>query len=154
MQTMQQERAKYALEQVSEKVDALKSRGKNEFKSYAKEFKSYAAALPAMIHMNGLGQAAAFFHAKGGTHGDLYQLLSNWLCQKDQPFFNRKDMLDGITNSDMQTYRLAQVEAQALMSWVTKFAKAYMAEKDDPNKKNDQNIDKKDDPKNDKKEGK
>ncbi len=121
MQTIQQERAKYALHCV--KADAKKEILKSEYKSYA-------ASLPAMIHMNGLGQAVAFYYSKGGTYKYLYDLLSNWLCQDNQPYGNYNDLLHGITDSDMHSYRLAQAESQALMDWVKKFAKAYMQEKD------------------------
>lgn len=124
MQTMQQRRAQYALQGVKDAAQKNK-----ENKAFLKEYKSYAAALPAMIHMNGLGQAAAFYQSKGGTHRELYKLLSGWLCQEGQPFAG-KDLLDSITGSDMHTYRLAQAEAQALMDWVKKFAKAYMADED------------------------
>lgn len=117
MQTIQQERAKYALVQVQQSIE----NGTNQ-----KEYKSYASGLPAMIHMNGLGQAAAFYRSKGGTHQELYKLLSDWLTQEHQPFYAYDDLLEGITKSDMATYQLAQAEAQALMDWVKKFAKAFM----------------------------
>lgn len=117
MQTIQQERAKYALEKVQQSIE----NGINQ-----KEYKSYASGLPAMIHMNGLGQAAAFYRSKGGTHKVLYDLLSGWLTGEQQPFHAYEDLLEGITNSDMATYQLAQAEAQALMDWVKKFAKAFM----------------------------
>ena len=118
MKLMQQKRAKFALDRVD------KAREKSGVKKQ-KEYISYASSLPAMIHTNGLGQAAAFFKSKGGTHEQLYQLLSDWLKKDDQPFA-KKELLDGITSSDMQTYQLAQAEAQALMDWVKKFAKAFM----------------------------
>ncbi len=118
MQTIQQKRAKYALEQVQNAA--------NNHRTNHKEYKSYASNLPAMIHMNGLGQAAAFFKSKGGTHGELYNLLSGWLCKENQPYAGCDDLLHGITTKDMHQYRLAQAEAQALMDWVKKFAKAFM----------------------------
>ena len=130
MQTLQQQRAKYALDCVKASVERLK----NDTKAQS-EYKSYAASLPAMIHMNGLGQAAAFFKSKGGEHDVLYQVLSNWLCEENlpieyknihQPFAKYNDLLEAITCEDMQSYRLAQAEAQALMDWVKKFAKAYL----------------------------
>lgn len=126
MQTIQQQRAKYALEQVEAAL--RRNVGKKEYK---KEYKSYASGLPAMIHMNGLGQAAAFFKSKGGTHGELYTLLSGWLCQTGQPYAGCDNLLTGITTKDMHAYRLAQAEAQALMDWVKKFAKAFMTDGDD-----------------------
>lgn len=118
MQTIQQERAKYALAKVQESI------GK-----YDKEYKSYASSLPAMIHMNGLGQAAAFYLSKSKkeeAYQDIYNLLSVWLTRKGQPYHEFNDLLDGITHSNMATYQLAQAEAQALMDWVKKFAKAFM----------------------------
>jgi len=119
MQTLQQQRARYALHCVKQAEERLNGKAQDEYKSYA-------SALPAMIHMNGLGQAAAFFKSKGGQHDALYMLLSNWLCFPNQPFAGKADLLEGICEADMQTYRLAQAEAQALMDWVKKFAKAYM----------------------------
>ena len=120
MQTIQQQRAKFALTSVQRAV----------FDRHIdnKEYKSYASSLPAMIHINGLGQAAAFFKSKGGTHKDLYNLLSDWLTKSEQPYANSRDLMDGIVNNDMHHYRLAQAEAQALMDWVKKFSKAYMTE--------------------------
>ncbi|MEK7232193.1 MAG: type III-B CRISPR module-associated protein Cmr5 [Elusimicrobiota bacterium] len=116
MQTHQQERAKYALQQVTQAIqDEINQR----------EFKSYASGFPAMIQMNGLGQAAAFYRSQGGTHGKLYDLLSGWLRAQGQPYAN-KDLLDGITSEDMRVYRIAQAEALLLLDWVKKFAKAYM----------------------------
>jgi CRISPR-associated protein Cmr5 len=84
-----------------------------------------------MIHMNGLGQAMAFCKVKGKereSYKQLYQLVSDWLKKPGQPYAG-KDVLDGITQADMGQYQLAQAEALALMSWVKKFAKAFLAEK-------------------------
>lgn len=121
-QTIQQQRAKYALDKVTQ--------ASNNPRINQKEYKSYASSLPAMIHMNGLGQAAAFFKSKGETHGELYSLLSGWLCQAGQPYAGCSNLLEGITTKDMHAYRLAQAEAQMLMDWVKKFAKAFMTEDD------------------------
>jgi len=117
VQTIQQQRAAYALKVVTEAAKKA---------SLHKEYKSYASGLPAMIHMNGLGQAAAFYKSKKGTHGIIYDVLSKWLCSEGQPYYGSADLLAGITEKDMHAYRLAQAEAQALMDWVKKFAQAYM----------------------------
>ncbi len=131
MRLMQQERAAFALQKVQAAQKSIPSKKQSEYKSYA-------SSLPAMIHTNGLGQAAAFFKSKGGTHAHLYQLLSDWLSKENQPFAG-KELLEGITTSDMHTYRLAQAEAQALMDWVKKFAKAYMDQKEDNDTKDSNN---------------
>ena len=100
-----------------------------------KEFRSYAASFPAMIRMNGLGQAAAFYCSKGAednkkgkAYRALYDLLSSWLENPGQPYAGSGGLLEGITSNDMHTYRVAQVEALLLLDWVKKFAKAYMVE--------------------------
>ena len=125
MQLMQQKRAAYALEAIQQAKRQIQAENLKE-----KEYKSYAMHFPTMIHTNGLGQAAAFFKSKGKAHELLYQLLSKWLIKDNQPFAGKTNLLEGITQSDMKTYRLAQAEAQALMDWVKKFAKAYMTEED------------------------
>ncbi len=119
MQTIQQKRAKHALKAVRTAT------GDGHLDK--DEYKSHAAALPAMIHINGLGQAAAFYRSKGGAHGKLYKLLSDWLTGNGQPYAAYEDLMAGIVDSDMHSYRLAQAEAQALMDWVVKFTRAYMS---------------------------
>lgn len=119
MQTLQQQRAKYALEQVNAAFGGSVNR---------KEFKSYASAFPAMIQMNGLGQAAAFYFSQGDTHRKLYNILSGWLVKSGQPYAGKAGLLEGITQEDMHRYRIAQAEALLLLDWVKRFAKAYVRE--------------------------
>jgi CRISPR-associated protein Cmr5 len=132
-QTIQQKRAKYALERVT----AL-TKQHHFSEEQQKNFVSYANCLPAMIHSNGLGQAMAFYKAKGSTQGlaenddkkrsynALYKIVSDWLCQSPQVYTGCSSVLVGITTKDMQSYQLAQAEAVVLMSWVKKFAKAFL----------------------------
>lgn len=124
-QTIQQRRAKFALDRVKALPQVLKVEKEQT------EFISYASGLPAMIHMNGLGQAMAFCKVKGKdreSYQQLYQLVSDWLCKTGQPYAGKAEVLDGITQSSMPIYQLAQAEALVLMSWVKKFAKAFLAE--------------------------
>ncbi len=123
MQTMEQQRAKYAFDQV--RNAAQKAQGD---KKKREEYKSHAASFPAMIHTNGLGQAAVFYKSKNDARQDLYKLLSKWLTGEGQPYakYDDLELIKGIVNEDMHTYRLAQAEAQALLNWVKKTAAAYM----------------------------
>lgn len=124
---MQQQRAAFALQGVE--------KAKNELdEKQCKEYKSHVSALPFMIHANGLGQAMAFYKSKCATDSKgnkkldyvlLYQLLSDWLSQDDQPFAGM-ELLEGITQTDMHAYITAQAEAMVFMSWVKKFATAFM----------------------------
>lgn len=133
MQTIQQHRASYALKRVTA------AQNNNDLDKEA--FKARAAELPAMIQMNGLGQAAAFYRMKGDTHAHraLYDLLSNWLCRAPEAhtpeagiYHTHGDLIHGITQSDQKDYRVAQAEALALMDWVKRFAKAFIADRPAP----------------------
>jgi CRISPR-associated protein Cmr5 len=120
--TLQQRRARYALEHVNALVTLLSQENQ-------KKFNSYASAMPFMIHANGLGQTAAFYRRKGteDIYYKLYELLGNWLSQPGQLFAGRPDLLSGITQSDMATYLAAQAEAMVFLDWVKKFASAFMS---------------------------
>jgi len=123
-QTIQQQRAAFALK-------TIKTLGNTLTPEEQKEFISYSSGLPAMIHMNGLGQAMAFCKVKGKdrvSYQQLYQLVSEWLCKPGQPYAGKANVLEGITQANMADYQLAQAEALVLMSWVKKFAKAFLVE--------------------------
>lgn len=117
MQTLQQQRAKSALEAVK----------KLERHPDTSKLKARASELPFMIHTAGLGQAAAFFKSKQNDgYPELFKILEGWLCQTGRPYENKNpDLLGGITTEDMTTYRVAQAEAMAYMDWVKTFAAAY-----------------------------
>lgn len=129
-QTIQQQRAKYAMDEVCKLLNLFANEPKKQ-KKFQSEFVSFASGLPAMIHTNGLGQAMAFCKMKGkdrDSYQQLYQIVSVWLCNERQPYHGSADVLTGITEKDRQHYQLAQAETLALMSWVKKFAKAFLAE--------------------------
>lgn len=115
MQTLEQQRAKHALRQVETLLENLDH----------KELVSQASSFPAMIHMNGLGQAATFYRMRSGAPEKLYDALSDWLCRDEQVYAKHQDLIKGITESDMHCYRMAQAEALAYLSWLKKFAKAF-----------------------------
>lgn len=135
-QTIQQLRAKYALEKVIKLESSLNSAQKTNFVSYT-------AGIPAMTHINGLGQAMAFCKSKGSSKGmaedddkkrsynALYQIISEWLCQEGHIYGTYEDVLQGITQQSMQDYQLAQTEMLLLMGWVKKLAKAYFPDEED-----------------------
>ena len=117
-QTIEQQRAAFALARINLILE------QPEDLAFNKEFRSYASSLPAMIHMNGLGQAAAFCAAKGKTYGKLYDIVSDWMIKEGQPFGPRpgddpeeeiENLLAGITARDIYHYRVAQAEALALL---------------------------------------
>jgi CRISPR-associated protein Cmr5 len=126
MQTLQQERARHALNVVeSWKKDPQSDNDRK------KKLKARTSELPFMIHANGLGQAAAFFKSKEpkgdkDRYGVVLLALQDWLAQPNRPFAGEPDLMRAIVEADLATYRLAQAEAMAYMDWVKKFASAYL----------------------------
>ena len=123
-QTIQQQRAAFSYG----RVRAIVTGNAPEDKS-PERFKAYANSFPAKVQMNGLGQALAFARSKSGTTAEgkawqhLYQLVNDWLARPEGCFAGQ-DALEGIMSADMQVYRQAQAEVQALMVWVKQFARA------------------------------
>lgn len=125
LQTMEQKRARYALQC----VESFTQLDKN----WQEGIVRCANQLPALIHMNGLGQAMAFFKSKGPKEKgylDLYAMVGKWLCtEADGKVFANSgngDLLTAITHGSMHEYMRAQGEAQALLEWVKKIAKALL----------------------------
>ena len=118
MQTLQQERARHALDKVHSWVKL----------NDGAKLKARTSELPFMVHANGLGQAAAFFKSKGRKDGYdvVFLALQSWLTTPNRPFADKPDLMRAIVDADLSTYRLAQAEAMAYMDWVKKFASAYL----------------------------
>ena len=124
LRSMDQERAEFALK----KIQAILGGADQTHKA---EVRRYLNNLPALIRMNGLGQALAFFRMKGeGTaHEAIYRMVGAWLCDassKGRIFSESTDALSAITQSDMAHYMAAQNEALALLQWLKKFAVALL----------------------------
>ena len=124
LRSMDQERAEFALK----KIQAILGGADQSHKA---EVRRYLNNLPALIRMNGLGQALAFFRMKGeGTaHDTIYRMVGGWLCDassKGRIFSEDADVLTSITQSDMAHYMAAQNEALALLQWLKKFAVALL----------------------------
>lgn len=96
------------------------------------EVRRHVNGLPALIRMNGLGQALAFYRMQGedSTHALIYRIVGEWLCgekSKGRVFVGGDgDALVAITRSDISTYMAAQNESLALLEWLKKFALALL----------------------------
>jgi CRISPR-associated protein Cmr5 len=131
-----QYRAQFALNQMTELVSGENSLTKDQ----QKEFKSYIQSLPAMIQINGIGQAIAFYRSRFDTqtaskekraYKAIYDLLQTWLI--DERFAvlkdsGKSDLMEALVNSDMKQYRMAQIELLEILSWVKKFSLALIVE--------------------------
>lgn len=105
---------------------------KGEGEAYETGYKSLTRRLPAMIMVNGLGQALAFLCSKeGGPEGALYEHLSQWLRSKEAPVAwesDKGDLLERIIDARTTslTYRQATREALAFTGWLKRFAEARL----------------------------
>lgn len=133
---IEQRRASFALARLEQALD------KPEAGKYRhSQLKSFLRRLPAMIQMNGFGQALAFYYAKRTTYeayGVVYKLLEDWLCAEGQVYADaagevaaglmpeQPHLLYVVTSHSQQEYRLAEAEAQALLGWAKKFAEALV----------------------------
>lgn|SRR5690554_35470 len=128
-QSIQQKRAHYAL--------SLISSVRKEDNGVQKCFKAYSNTLPAMIQMNGIGQALAFAWQKsnGGKQdesqawGLIFGAVSHWLVGERSLWGQGSgiNVLEALTAGSQQQYQLAQAEAQALLAWIKDFARAEIA---------------------------
>lgn len=124
LRSMDQERAEFALKKIQQVLNGPDTTHKVEVRRYLNN-------LPALIRMNGLGQALAFFRMKSESkaHDTIYRMVGNWLCDTDSKgriFSESADVLSAITQSDMAHYMAAQNEALALLQWLKKFAVALL----------------------------
>ncbi|RPF46999.1 CRISPR-associated Cmr5 family protein [Thermodesulfitimonas autotrophica] len=129
MQTLEQKRAKHALDKVRNIKDNY--RGEQQ-----ENFVSYVERLPATILTNGLGQAMAMLLAQAknkeeSAHYLLYNALKDWLCRNDPeaPYKGESDLMAAIVSHDRAAYLRAQVEALAYLEWFKKFVVAFLKEK-------------------------
>ena len=134
---LEQQRAKYALDEIMEI-------NKKPDKTFKKDYASLVRRIPTMILNNGLGQTLAFLLSKQNKDKDaecLYGQLQTWLCgtntPEDKNRFPRRiyigstpDLIGQIMGNDRHKYIHAQVEAMSLLNWMKKFADAYLPQDD------------------------
>lgn len=84
---------------------------------------------PAMIRMNGIGQAMAFAKSKKGMHAKVYIKvyieISAWLCDvNNAAIYKGNDFIEAMVNGSQTKYRQSQVEALLLLNWLKKLVRA------------------------------
>lgn len=123
IQSRDQLRAKHALKAIED----LKSQNADSAK-----VKSAVSGLPAMIHMNGLGHAFAFFMSDVKNFPERQKIVNivfDWLSHEAKVLDKAGlTALSAITHTDLQTYQIAQQEAQAYLLWLKKFARALLTD--------------------------
>ena len=97
------------------------------------EYATNVTGLPASILANGLGQTAAMLLKTAGgqqesVHYVLYMHMQHWLCRDSifAPYKCKSSLMEAIVNGDRQQYMKAQVEILSWLSWLKKFAVAFL----------------------------
>lgn len=129
LQSRDQQRAKHALK-IIEQMQA------NKLETSA--VKSAVSGLPAMIHMNGLGHAFAFYLSdpkKFPARQAVVKAVFDWLNKHSHVYANLSNHsqltpLKAVTLSDLTTHQIAQQEAQAYLLWLKKFSRALLSDSD------------------------
>lgn len=138
LRLIEQRRAEFALKRLQEAL------AEPETSSYKHtQLKSYLRRLPAMIQMNGFGQAMAFYYAKRtnyAAYGVVYKLIEDWLCGDGEVYPGQAVtvglqpaepvLLHALMEHDQHHYRRATAETQALLAWAKKFAEALIVKDD------------------------
>ncbi len=122
--TTEQKRAEYAWARVAEAEAALDQRKR---KMYAGRAKS----APVMVMTNGLGQTLAFMRSKGDPDWKLLCThIEKWLSETVKGV-EKTDVIQSLTKLDSSRYRVASMEAVALLMWIKRLAVGKFGEPED-----------------------
>ena len=126
MENIQQERAKFAIEQL-EKISS------NQV--IDKDIATFIVWMPNMILSNGIGQTMAFLLAKTDKEKKVYRILKNWICKKyaNLGFTDKSDMdfIKTFCTLKQDKYLEIQRECLRLCEWLKRYARAFQEEDKD-----------------------
>lgn len=113
MKSLDQQRAKYAWQCVSEGID--------------RDYANLAKGAPALIMGNGLMQALAFLHNKSNPAKQLVAHVSEWVAKRlglqlQKDYF--KTLMSELVQRDSDFYMRATEEALEVLRWIRQFASA------------------------------
>lgn len=126
MENIQQERAKFAIEQL-EKISS------NQV--IDKDTATFIVGMPNMILSNGIGQTMAFLLAKTDKEKKVYRILKNWICKKyaNLGFTDKSDMdfIKTFCTLKQDKYLEIQRECLHFCEWLKRYARAFQEEDKD-----------------------
>ncbi len=96
---------------------------------YCEDYSSHAKRLPQMIISNGLIPTLAFYKAKRGDRGQIYQDISEILENlKFKPYNDwksrnpNKELIEFLLETDAHTLRLTTIEILSIANWLKRMA--------------------------------
>lgn len=123
-QTVQQQRAAFALNEISKIAE--KNNGK-----ISAELASFIVGMPTMILTNGIGQTFAFLLSTGkGKHEITYTIMKKWIIQKNPHIFLQEELdnihfLKKFNSISQHQYLEIQHEELRLLEWLKRYARAF-----------------------------
>jgi len=97
-------------------------------KDYQKDYRAYVRRAPTLILSNGLGNALAFWKAKGGiAYTKLYEHINRWFKKR---YPDEEDILEWVisdTTSSLEVFKETK-EIIYLLNWMKRFAEAELEE--------------------------
>lgn len=130
VQTKQQKRAKFALDEIVKYKDS--SKNKAEFHDFA----NFIVGMPNMILSNGLAQTLAFLLTKKDKQKKAFDIIKNWIQTPNNASFGIKGdtdiaFLKSFSMINQKTYIDVQNETLRLVEWLKRYARAFDEEKKD-----------------------
>ncbi len=124
--SLEQKEALFALQCVGR----IRSKNNKELESnYFIQIKRF----PAMVLTNGLGQSLAFLLARtdknsseSSGHKALYNDIAKWLVANDI-YPKEGTIIEQLMKNDMNKYMQAEQFTLRFLSWLVRFAKAYLS---------------------------
>lgn len=120
--SLEQQEAMYALASVKD-IQAKKASG---------DYFTQVKRLPAMVLTNGLGHSLAFLRSKAGKnsaeesgHRALFDDVAGWL-QELEVYPSEGEIMEHILKGSMSKYLEAQSHVMRLLTWLVRFANAYL----------------------------
>lgn len=122
MQTKEQKRSAFVLEQIS-----------TVFKDHVdKEIANFIVGVPTMILSNGLAQTIAFLLSKKKDQkcADTFKIIRTWLEREMPSLKNGSEMefLKGFSRLQQNEYLKAQQESLAMLQWLKRYVRAFEKE--------------------------
>lgn len=131
-QTLQQKRAAFALEKISEIAN-------NAGGKISKDLSNFIVGMPTMILTNGIGQTFAYLlskvkdkhEAERDKHAITFKIMMQWILKKKPDIFGTIDInnikfefLKKFNSLTQQQYLEIQHEELRLLEWLKRYARA------------------------------
>lgn len=122
-QTVQQQRAAFALNEISKIAE--KNNGK-----ISAELASFIVGMPTMILTNGIGQTFAFLLSTGKEKQQTaFDIMKKWIIQKKSDIFSQEldnmQFLQTFNSISQHQYLDIQHEELRLLEWLKRYARAF-----------------------------